>query len=298
MSKKLLAPGIIFLFAIFTTSVLAQEAGSSTTPAGTTTGAVLTQAAERKTAILTQGASRKETAASKAAERKEQIQTTTIQNLQTKATKEIERRIVSLSRLVSKVNDLKRVTSDQKAALTSQIQTEITNLTNLKAKIQADTDLTTLRTDVKSIVASYRIYALFIPKINILTAGDALLNATDKLLNVHTDLSQRIVTAKSGGADTTQAETTLAQMKAKIDDAIVQTNSAIAIVTPLTPEGYPGNTTALSNARKALAAARKDVAEASHLAREALKLLRSKPGTTPVVSPSQTEPTPTPSPIP
>src|SRR3989339_757212 len=109
-------------------------------------------------------------------------------NLKKRADKEIDRRIKSLNNLVTKVGALKRLTADQKSLLRSQVESEIANLTALKTKIDGDTDASILKTDVQSVVKSYRVYALFLPKINILAASDQILNITDKLSSVSAKL--------------------------------------------------------------------------------------------------------------
>src|SRR5260221_6677463 len=84
--------------------------------------------------------------------------------LKTRAENEIDRRVAGLTKLIDRINGIQRLSADQKTTLVSQLQAEISALNSLKAKIASDTDIATLRTDVQSIVKSYRIYALFIPK--------------------------------------------------------------------------------------------------------------------------------------
>jgi hypothetical protein len=178
-----------------------------------------------------------------------------VDNLKQRADKEIQRRVEDLSRLITKINGLKKITDSQKADFVSQIQAEITNLNTLKAKIDADTDLDTLRTDVQSIVKSYRIYLLFIPKINVLVAADSLDTIADKLDVVAAKLDLRI---GSSSADTTSLKTTLADMKTKTADIRVQSQKARGAVLPLTPDGFPGNKTILQQGRQYIVAGKKD----------------------------------------
>lgn len=239
--------------------------------------AVLTQSAERKSAVLTQAAARKETSASKAAERKEQRQETTLENLKKRSLSEIDRRLKSLSGIMTKITSLKKLSETQKSTLSTQVQTEITNLTALRAKIEADTDLETLKTDAKSIVSSYRIYALFIPKIHILTGAEATLSAIEKMSSAQAELNSRADAAATAGADTTEIETLLTTMQALITSATTNVNAAITTVTPLTPDGYPANKTGLESARESLKKARENLMEAYKTAKEITKLLRQIP---------------------
>ena len=65
-----------------------------------------------------------------------------------------------------------KVSANEKTAIANEVQTEISNLTALNTKIQADTDLTTLKTDIQSITEDYRIFMLVIPQGRIEVAAD------------------------------------------------------------------------------------------------------------------------------
>lgn len=182
-----------------------------------------------------------------------------VKDLKTRATNEINRRLTALNGLVTKVNGLRRLTADQKAALTSQIQAQIANLTNLQGKIQADTDITTLRNDVKSIVDSYRIFALYLPQVHILAYSEAIQESIGSYNSLATKLQTLLSNLKSKGVDVTSLETTLSDLQSKLNDAQNQAQQAEATVAPLTPDGYPENKTVLQNAQKMLEAARQDL---------------------------------------
>lgn len=191
------------------------------------------------------------------------LQATVISRLKTRADNEITRRINALTLLMGRINDIKRLTTDQKNTLTSQIQDQINSLNTLKTKIDADTDLATLRTDVQSVVQSYRIFALFIPKTYIIIRGDRLLDIVDLLTGIQGKLQTRIDAAKSAGNDTTAMQSLIADMTSKLADAKTQATNAINAVTPLTPDGYPANKATLQSARTMLVTARQDI-QAAH----------------------------------
>lgn len=182
-----------------------------------------------------------------------------MENLRSRADQEITRRVKSLTALIARVNALKRLSTDQKAGLTTQIQAQIDSLNALKVKIDADTDMTTLKTDVKSIVDSYRIYALFMPQIGILTASDEILNTVDKF-NVYVARFQtKINDLKAAGQDVTALQASLTDMQNQLKDATTQANNASSSALPLTPAGYPGNRSVLTSAKNNLLTARKDL---------------------------------------
>lgn len=198
-----------------------------------------------------------------------------IANLQARANKEIDRRLGRLNKLIARINNMKRLTADQKSSLISQIQTEITNLTNLKTKIAGDTDLPTLKADVRSIVTSYRVFALFVPQISLLASADRTLEVTDKLTAIATKLQTRIQTAQNNGKDVTSLQTALTDMQNKISDAKTQATNAINAVLPLTPSGYPGNVTVLQSSRTVIQTAHQDLVTARQDAKTIIKGLRA-----------------------
>ncbi len=106
-----------------------------------------------------------------------------------------------------------------------------------QTKIQNDTDAQTLTTDKQSIVKSYRVYALFMPKIRIIAHADRILEVANEM----------------------KAKTTSTDALSKIADAQTQAQNAINAVSPLTPDGYPGNKTTLDSARGMLRTALADL---------------------------------------
>ena len=237
----------------------------------------------------------REATATKIQERKATIQTDVIARLKEKAVREIDRRIASLTKLIERINAVKRLTTDQKNTMVGQITTEITNLTTLKTKISGDTDIVTLRTDVQSIVKSYRIYALYIPKITIIANADKILNLIEgEMATLTAKLQLRIDEAKAKGINVDAMVSLMTQRKEKLDEATTQANNAIAKVTALTPDGWPGNISELQAARDMLKTARKDLNDAQKFASQVrVQLVQVKPTKTPKPT-STITPTPTP----
>jgi hypothetical protein len=203
-------------------------------------------------------------AGSRAAEKNDASMT----QLKARADKEISRRIEALTKLLSRIAEFKKLSASQKSSLSVQVQAEIDKLTTLKAKIAADTDLTTLKADVQSIVDAYRIYALFMPKIQILGAADRLQITADAMSSHAATLETKITEKQTAGQNVTELQTLLADMNAKIANAKTQAQNAITTVTPLTPEGYPGNKTQLQSAQQMIVTGIKDLNTARQDARK------------------------------
>lgn len=212
----------------------------------------------------------------------------TITRLKNRADAEITRRLTALNALLTKINAMVRLTSDQKTGFTNGIQGQITSLTNLRTKIDADTDIATLRTDVQSIVQSYRIFALYLPQVEILSHADRALTIIGEMNSISTKLQSRIDAAKSAGNDTTSLQSLMTDRTSKLADASTQAQNAINAVLPLVPSGYPGNKPTLQSARSMLQTARGDMQAAEKDAtqvRQGLKGMK-KPSTTPTATPT------------
>lgn len=202
-------------------------------------------------------------------------QETRINNLKNRANQEITRRITSLNNLVIRINGLKKLSDSQKAGLTSQVQTEITNLQTLQTKIQADSDFSTLRADVDSIILSYRVYALFIPEISLISSADRMQDVATNMGSIAAKLQTRITVAQAAGQNTTDLQALLTDMQAKIQDANIQAQTAISTVISLTPSGYPGNKATLQSARALIQTGHRDLVVASQDARKIVQGLHT-----------------------
>mgnify|MGYP001791533152 CR=1 FL=1 len=185
-----------------------------------------------------------------------------VERLNDRANKEINRRVELLNKLITKINSVKRLTPAQKLSFVAEIQTEISSLQSLSGKIKSDTDPLVLKADVQSVIKSYKVYLLFVPKIEIIAAADRLANVADEMSSYSAKLKTRIDVAKTAGTDVSSLETLLADMNAKIADAKTQASNAIGVVLPLTPDEYPGNVAIFQSARKTIQAGRLDLVTA------------------------------------
>lgn len=207
------------------------------------------------------------TTASKSAQLKETAAT----NLKERALKEIDRRLASLNSLLTRLNEAKKLSSTNKATLTTLIQQNISNLSSLKSTISAITDQTQLKTEVQSIVKDYRVYALVVPQVQLIIATDNVVSATDKLTTLATTLGQKINTEKAAGKDVKELETALVTMQSKTVSAKAQAQRAQELVMSLTPDGYPSNKSSLQTARSQLVAASRDIKSATQAARKIIQ---------------------------
>src|SRR3989338_7131939 len=119
-----------------------------------------------------------------------------------RADKEIDRRIEALDKLSKRISEMEKATDVLKTSTSAMVQAQISELTALKAKIDAGTDIAVLRTDVKSITNSYRIFALITQQWHILATADKINTVADWMTALSVKLQARIDLVKTAGKDT------------------------------------------------------------------------------------------------
>jgi len=216
-------------------------------------------------------------------------QTESLSKIIATADKLIAQRVLSLNNLSTRITNAKKITDEQKKPLLSSIQNQITQLNNLKAKIDADKDVATAKADTKSIADSLRIYALIMPQIQIIGASDRVMATAENLARVQLKMQARIDVLKTK-TDTTALQQYSDDLKAKIADANAQAVAAITEVSNLVPDNgvktvQQSNTATLKSARNKLKIATEDLTAARKDAGNILKALKEAtkkiiPGTT------------------
>lgn len=189
--------------------------------------------------------------------------TTRMTDLVNKADQEINRRTGILNAVNTRIQSMQKVSSAEKQSLDATIKNQITVLTALKLKIDADTDLKTLQADVASITKSYRIYALIVPQADIMAAADRALTITGNMTTLSGKLQTRIANAQASGKNVTSLQTALTDYNAKIKDAESQAQAAETEITGLVPDQgdkakMQSNLSALKDAKSKIRAAQQD----------------------------------------
>ena len=190
---------------------------------------------------------------------------------------EIVRRVTALNALLSRINAMQKLSADEKSSLSSDIQSQISALTNLRAKIFADeNNASNLKADIQSITDLYRIYRLVIPKGAILAAADRAMTIVGSMTTIGAKLQTRVTAlGDSASASTTSA---LADFNAKIADANTQAQAAVSEVSGLVPDQgvqaqLQSNESALKDARSKIQAAQQDFVAARKDAETIVKAL-------------------------
>lgn len=210
-----------------------------------------------------------------------------------KAIQEIDRRIASMNALLTRIESMKKVSDTLKVNLRTNVQTQIDGFTALKAKIEADTDLATLKADIKTITESYRIYALVLPQGRISAAADRMVTIINMMAGTGTKLQARVNAAAQAGNDTTAVAAALSDLGTQLTSAQQHASEAVSAVAPLAPDNgdksvFEKNNAAIKKAHEELkagqaniVAARKDI-ETVLKGLKGMKAAASASSTTPV----------------
>jgi hypothetical protein len=180
---------------------------------------------------------------------------------------EINRRLKTLNGLTSTISNAQNVSAADKASLTDGVTTEISSLTALKTKLDADTDVTTAASDAQGIITEYRVYLLVVPQVNLVRTADDQQVVEGKL----STLAGKLQTRVSAGTSTQQSE--LADMNSKISAAQSISSSVETNVLGLEPSTY--TTGELSTYRNQLKTAQSDIQAATADAKSIIASLKS-----------------------
>lgn len=214
-------------------------------------------------AIANRSAATSATSNTTAADTGNQADQAKIKAIVNKGDREINRRLTTLNTLSNKINGAQKLTSSDKNTLSSEVSNEVSGLTALKSKLDADSDLTTAKADAQSIFSDYRVYALVVPKVQLVKAADDQQVAEGKLADLAGKLQSRITSAKNSGKDVTNLQNTLNDMTARTTAAQQISSGVESNIIGLQPSDYNTNHQILSGYRDKLKTAQGDIKSAT-----------------------------------
>jgi hypothetical protein len=157
----------------------------------------------------------------------------------------IAARQTALSKLngrVTEVNSDGRLSSADNSALVGDIAANESGLTTLKGQLDAATDASTARTDVKLIYTQFRIFAVVLPRDYHELWLDMIIHADVRLSGSETVIQDAINGAPAGVQG--QANTLFTDYKSQVSTAEAQTQAAQPIYAQLTPAAFNASATA------------------------------------------------------
>lgn len=173
--------------------------------------------------------------------------------------KEITRRLKTLNTLSIKITGAQKLSADNKIMLGNEVKDEISGLNTLKTKLDGATDLATAQADAQDIFSGYRVYALLVPKVQLVKTADDQQITEGKLTDLANKLQTRLTDAKGKGKDTASLQTSLDDLTAKANAAQALSSGVEAGVINLQPGDYNSDHTVLSGSRDKLKTAQDDI---------------------------------------
>lgn len=196
-------------------------------------------------------------------QKRNQGQQNNLNGAKKRADQAINRRISELNRLLQRIQNDQKLTSDEKSNLSSDIQSAINGLTTLKSKIDADTDLTTLKSDAKQIVSGFKVFDIIVPKTRLLITIDNLMTVTTKIAGFTPKIQDLIKNLKSEGKDVTQLQSLLNDVNSRLTAINNQLSSDKTLVLGITTSTTDPKST-FTQVRKDLAGVRQGLAQVRH----------------------------------
>jgi hypothetical protein len=199
-----------------------------------------------------------------------------VANLQAAGLCEIDRRLATIARLQTQVQQATAFTDAHRAALGTILTDDTSGLTALRAEIGADDSVTAVTADIRMIFADYRIYALVTRQVALVHADDRVGVASDRLVQASDQLAAAIDRAAANGKDVTAAQGHLDAMNAAITKARAEVAGDADAILAQTPATWNAGTAVpvLDAARASISAARTDLRTALSEARAVLAALR------------------------
>lgn len=212
-------------------------------------------------------------------ERMEERKEVRVEKMQERGGIRIEDRIARLKAQIERVSKMERLSAEQKADITADLEAQITALTELKAKMDAETDPEALKELKQSITKEYRVYAVTMPKAAITAAADRIMKVVAQMEAFGEKLSTRVEAAGSAEASSSLDVYTDAVAAAK-----VSAQAAASLVADLEADNSDtavasANTQALKDAKAKIDVAQKSLKEAREEIGTILKLVKGNSAT-------------------
>lgn len=203
-----------------------------------------------------------------------EAETKKVANIQSRGNAEITRRLKVLDKLAARIAATTKLTASDKATLSGGVTDTINGLKALQQQLDADTSLSVVRVDAQNILDEYRVFALVVPKILLISTADAQQQVEAQLSTLADKLQTRLQQGQAADHDISAASAKLSDMKQAISAAQALSLSVTTAVLPLQPSNYNSDHTILSGYHGKLVAARQDIGTAYNDAKAIMQIIK------------------------
>ena len=175
------------------------------------------------------------------------------------------------------------ITQDQANTLLGYVGEGQTDMTQIKAQLDAATDATTARNDVKAIFQNYRIFAVLLPKIHFGLWIDIMTNVKDKLRDLQPKIQEAI--SKAPASEQQQLNSLFSDYQAQLSEAESQIDAAQGQFATLSIQTFNTDPTtyktAFEDCRNDLKTAHAAIKQAASDLHQIVQILKSNTAATP-----------------
>jgi hypothetical protein len=168
-------------------------------------------------------------------------------------------RLSALNVAISDVNSNRVISSADKSTLLNTLNGDVSGITALEQKIEADTTGSAGLADYQTVFTGYRVFALALPEVRYAAACDDI---TGGVLPRLTDAQTKLANLLAGpdkGKDTATLQATMHDLGNQIHAVTASTTGLSATVLAFTPGQWDANPSLLTTPIQTLRAARADV---------------------------------------
>lgn len=153
---------------------------------------------------------------------------------------ELAARVSELGSLQQAVAKAKRLTTSDRATLTTDLQNETTGITALQQKVPGDTTCAQVVADAKAMVVNFRVYVVMAPQVHLTVAADTETGVAGIFQGLEPKIQAAITAAKRAGRNVVQAQADFAAYKLLVIGAQNSASGIAQSVLSFTPASYPG----------------------------------------------------------
>jgi hypothetical protein len=172
----------------------------------------------------------------------------------------IELRLKTLAALKIAIGGATNLTSSDKSTLSALVSGDISGLTTLKSKTDAETTVDAVKADGHSMVVDFRIYMLVVPKVRFTVASETETAAIARLRSVHDKLAALATQLAASGKDVSAEQAKLADAQSHLAAATSALDGKVAGLLGVAPSpDASAMKAAVSPVRTAVHTARADI---------------------------------------
>jgi hypothetical protein len=172
----------------------------------------------------------------------------TIASAQSRLEQQLAQRTSTLTTLRAEVSTSSTLSGADRSTLLTDLADESSGIGALSAKAPTDTTCAQVAADAKTMVLTYRVWAVMAPQTDLVVDADRESAMATTLLGDEPGVAATIATAAARGKDVSAAQAADADLLNQVEAATVALPGLSVSLLSQTPAGFPGNLTVFKGA--------------------------------------------------